>query len=225
MTRSATHAALLGFIATLGLVGAYLTPLGSMLDDWMHSSSGPASWGAWGPLAFVPISGLAVALGIPRLLLATVAGALFGFALGCVSAQAGALLGCTLTFAAGRWLGREWVESRMAGRSQRIQRLFALAESHGIACNLLIRSAPVGNFFVTNLLLSVSRMKTWKMLVGTLLGTLPGTVVFAMVGSGLSQGTLAPLVLGVACLLIWGLVYGRVLLPKVRRHITREPSG
>ena len=53
---------------------------------------------------------------------------------------------------------------------------------------LLIRLLPVGNNFATSLTAGVSRVPARPFLLGSLLGYLPQTVVFALAGSGIEMG-------------------------------------
>ncbi len=218
MRSPALRAAVLLAVVVAGLAVAYGTPSRGVVEAWLEGVDGPRAWGPWGPAGFLGVAALTIAVGVPRLFFAAVAGALFGFALGCVIAEAAAMLGCVLTFLGARALGREFVESRLGSRFDRLRRTLALASRHGVAANLLVRSAPVGNFFVTNVLMSLSRVRIGDMLLGTLLGTLPGTVALALIGSGMVHGAVGPLVTGAFFFVVWGAAHARLVLPWLRRR-------
>lgn len=219
MKPAASRALLLGSVVVAGLIVAYATPIRSVTEAWLHGDAGPRTWGAWAPFGFALVSALAIAVGVPRLFFAAVAGALFGVVSGFFMAEAGAILGCIVTFLGARALGRTYIEARFATPGARVRRALDLASRHGVAANLLIRSAPVGNFFVTNVLMSLSRVSVRDMLVGTSLGTIPGTLAFALIGSGAVSGHAGPIVTGSFFFLVWGIAYARLVLPWLRRRV------
>ena len=53
---------------------------------------------------------------------------------------------------------------------------------------LLIRLLPVGNNFATSLAAGVSRVPARPFLLGSLVGYVPQTFVFALAGSGIEMG-------------------------------------
>lgn len=158
--------------------------------------------GAWGPLAFFGVNALGVAIGIPRVLFAALAGALFGWMAGAGICHYAGLAGTWMTFAGGRALGREYVGGVVRRRMPRADRFLAFVGRHGLLANALVRAAPVGHAFTTSLLMSVSPVRTRDFLLGTFLGSLPYSVVFALFGSAAKGQQTAGRVLGGAVALV-----------------------
>lgn len=167
----------------------YLSPL----RQWLHPASLDelkqwiASMGAWGPLIFTLLTTAVVAAGVPRLWMAALGGFAFGWLGGAVLALIGTLGGCWVTFTYARWLGREWVQARIG---KRFNGLNDLLRHHGVVMTLVLRAAPVGNSHVSNLMLALSPISRSAFLIGTALGVLPTTVIYALFGSAASGSTI-----------------------------------
>lgn len=157
--------------------------------QWIDDLRGKAAEaGATGALVFTLAAAVGVAIGVPRLLLAFVGGALYGWIAGSALAQAGTFLGSWATFLAGRHLARKWVQSVVTRKFPKAKALLDFIARHGFEANLVLRLTPVGNAFATNLLFSISKVRSATFLTATFLGTLPETVALALVGSAV-KGT------------------------------------
>ena len=150
------------------------------VDGWIRGH-GPAGW-----LLFVGLAGLATALAVPRQAASFMGGYAFGFLGGSLLALAAAGLGCALGFWYARLAGRAWLPRRRGARMARLEELLR-RDPFGMA--LLIRLLPVGNNFLTNLLAGVCGVPFRPFLSGSLLGYAPQTLIFALLGSGI---TVAP---------------------------------
>ncbi len=209
-------------ITVLCLVLVYLTPLRHLFideDGRAHLAEWFRSLGALGPEVFVLGGAALIAVGVPRLVFAVLGGALYDVWLGFPIALLATLLGSIVTFWFGRRLGHAWVEQRLAQRSRRLRSFFALIERHGIVGNVLIRIAPVGNCFVTNLLLALSPVRFRDFVIGTAIGLAPHTAVAALFGSS-TQGQVATRWISAAVLfLIVSIAYVRL---RRRSRLGRE---
>ena len=182
--RSSRAAAIKG-LALIALVAAGVI-LFKVMDlehvmnaGWVEAeitSRGIAGW-FW----FVGVFGLFMALGLPRQLPSLLGGFAFGAVLGTVLTLAGSGLGCAVSFLYARHLGKDFVMSRF---EPRIRKLNVLFSRHPFAAAVAIRFMPVGNNLVTNLLAGVSDAPLVPFLAGSLLGYIPQTFVFALLGSG-----------------------------------------
>lgn len=170
-------------LACVGVV--YLTPLRDYVrtDGVEELRRTVLGYGNWAPAVFLALCAGCVAIGVPRLILAGLGGAFFGWLQGAALAQVGTLAGCFVTFGVGRGLGREYIEAIVRRRFPRAAALLDLVGRHGFAANVLLRAAPVGNCFATNLLMAVSPVGKRNFLLGTFLGTLPETLILALFGS------------------------------------------
>jgi len=208
-TGEVVKAALLALTVVACLSAVYLTPF----REFLHPANLDQikrridALEAFAPASLLLLTAAGVAFGVPRVFFAALAGVVCGWFGGILIAQAGTMLGCILTFVVARRLGRRYVERRVGERFVRFERVLNQLEHHGIAGNLLIRSAPVGNCLVANLLMAVSPIPMWPFLIGTFLGTLPETVIYALLGSGARGQLFVRVVSGVILLLALSVCY------------------
>lgn len=212
--RALIKASLLLAICVAAMLVVYLTPLRQYIRDL--SAQHVDRLGHYSYPAFMALCAGMVAIGAPRLLFATLGGVGFGFVVGALLAQLGTVIGCYITYLYGRYLGREYVERSLQGRFKRLDWLLARLEEHGIAGNLLIRTMPVGNNFLTNLFFSVSPIRSTPYLIGTTLGTLPGTLIYALLGSSAQTHSGLRMALSIGLFIAWCVFYG-VWLRRVLR--------
>lgn len=134
--------------------------------------------------AFVLVCVVASTLCFPAApLLGVSAGALFGFWTGLAALELGFATGSTLCFLASRHLFRAPVEARLGRRLERIDRGF---ERHGPAFLLALRINPFVPYWLVNLAIGVTRMRTLIYVPLTALGLLPALAVYATAGSRLA---------------------------------------
>jgi uncharacterized membrane protein YdjX (TVP38/TMEM64 family) len=128
---------------------------------------------------------LLTALSIPGATVATLAGgALFGLWLGSVIVLFAASVGATLAFLASRYLLQDWVRNYFRKQFDTVDKRF----SRDCALYLFtLRLVPVFPFFIVNLLVGLTTMRTWTYYWVSLLGMLPGTVVRVNAGTQLGQ--------------------------------------
>jgi uncharacterized membrane protein YdjX (TVP38/TMEM64 family) len=138
-----------------------------------------------GELLFIAVGGIVTALAVPRHIVSFLGGYAFGLALGTALALCATELGCVLAFFYARLVARPLVAKRLGARVRRIDDFLA---ANPFSMTLLIRLLPVGNNFATCLAAGVSRVPAQPFLLGSLVGYLPQTFVFALAGSGVEMG-------------------------------------
>lgn len=138
--------------------------------------------GLSGDALFVLIGALAVCIGLPRQGVCFLAGYAFGFAEGLLWSTLASMLGCVATFFYARFMGRGFVLRRFP---ERIARIDAFLAGNTFAMTLLIRLLPVGSNVITNMAAGVSGSRAIAFFAGSLLGYLPQSIVFALLGSGI----------------------------------------
>ena len=117
-------------------------------------------------------------------LLSVFSGAVFGLPLGPMLVSLGSTLGAVLAFFVARFILRDWVEERFGERLDPIHE--GLCEND-INYMLVLRLVPLFPFFLVNIAMGVSPI-SWKVfMVGTLLGKLPATWIYANAGSHLAS--------------------------------------
>ncbi|MEW2352339.1 VTT domain-containing protein [Spirillospora sp. NPDC029432] len=181
-SRSAT--AKLAVLAALLLGLGVLVALGGGAF-WADLSAWVDSLGFWGPLVFAACYALAVAALVPGSVLNASAGALFGVALGSVAVIAGASAGAALSFGLARLLGRPAV-ARFTG-SGRLARLESYLSRRAFESILVLRMVSMFPFGAVNYGAGVAGVGFAPYMAGTVLGIVPGTLVYTGLGEALRE--------------------------------------
>ncbi len=138
--------------------------------------------------AYVVLYTILVACSVPEAAIVTVAGGLlFGTVLGGALAVIGATLGATVLFLAARTAFVDLMAARAAPFMARIR---PGIERDGFLYLLAIRLVPIFPFWLVNLAAAACGMRLVPFVAATLLGIIPGTLVFAAIGEGVA-GVLA----------------------------------
>jgi uncharacterized membrane protein YdjX (TVP38/TMEM64 family) len=138
--------------------------------------------------AYVMVYTILVACSVPEAAIVTVAGGLlFGSVLGGALAVIGATLGAIALFLAARTAFVDLMAARATPFMARIRRGI---ERDGFLYLLAIRLVPVFPFWLVNLAAAACGMRLMPFAAATLLGIIPGTLVFAAIGADVA-GVLA----------------------------------
>lgn len=138
---------------------------------------------------FLAVAGLSAAVGLPRQVMAFLGGYVYGFWFGSLLATLGAGLGCMLSYGYARTLGHRLVSRWLAGRLRgRLASLERLLRRSPLSMTMVVRLSPVGNNLLTNLLAGVLALPFGAFVLASLIGYLPQSMVFAMLGSGVQVG-------------------------------------
>ncbi len=148
---------------------------------------------------FLLAGSLLVGVGMPRLFLSTVAGAIYGAVEGTVLALVASTGGATLTFQIGRSLLSSMVSRRLGGRVAVWRKRF---REDAIWWVLYGRLLPFTNSTLMNLLCGSCRVPLKQYVLGSLIGFLPFTLIFALFGSAGAKGNAMQIGLGLICLLV-----------------------
>jgi len=125
------------------------------------------------------------ALSLPGAAVMTLAGgALFGFGWGLLVISFASTVGATLAFLVARFLFRDTLRERYASYLKKIDDGI---QRDGAFYLATLRLIPVFPFFVINIVLGLTGMKTWTFYWVSQLAMLPGTAVFVNAGTQLAQ--------------------------------------
>ena len=156
-----------------------------------------------------------------------IGGALFGLLWGSVIVSFASSLGATLGFLASRLVLRDWVQARFASQLRGINE--GLRREGGFYL-FTLRLIPAVPFFVINLAMGVTPIRTWTFYWVSQLGMLAGTLVYVNAGTQLAaldspRGILSPGLVGAFVLLgIFPLLAKKLVdLAKARRVYSRWP--
>ncbi|MBA1443951.1 MAG: FAD-dependent oxidoreductase [Chromatiales bacterium] len=193
-------------LVIIGLVGAffyfdltqyltleYLQTQRDALIEWRRSEP------LFATALFFVVYVLVTALSLPGATVMTLAvGAVFGLFWGLLLVSFASTIGATLAFVIARFLLRDSVQSRFGDRLKSIN---AGIEKDGAFYLFTLRLVPLFPFFVINLVMGLTPIKTWTFYWISQVGMLAGTIVYVNAGTQLAgldslSGILSPGLIG-----------------------------
>jgi uncharacterized membrane protein YdjX (TVP38/TMEM64 family) len=139
-------------------------------------------WGVWGPVIFMLLYAVGPSFLVPGAVMTVAGGLAFGTVWGSVYSLIGGDVGALLAFGAGRFLGKSFVE-RIIG--DRFQSMLQKIAKHGFQIILYLRMVPVIPYNALNLLAGASPITFHDYFWATMIGMIPGTILFAFLGDAL----------------------------------------
>ncbi len=196
------HQRLILLVAVLAAIAAFIAlDLGRFLSLEYFKSQQAAieNWRAAQPamaalaffIAYVAVTGLS----LPGAAVMTLAaGAIFGLLWGTVLVSFASSAGATLAFLASRFLLRDWVQERFG---ERLRVINLGVEKEGGFYLFTLRLVPVFPFFMINLLMGLTPIRTRTFYWVSQVGMLAGTLVYVNAGTQLAginslMGILSP---------------------------------
>ena len=174
------------------LVGAFFVfDLGRFfsLDYFKSQQAAIETWRAAHPgltaglffAGYVAVTGLS----LPGAAVMTlVAGAIFGLLWGTVIVSFASTLGATLAFLAARFVLRDWVQGKFGEKLKAINA--GMAKEGGFYL-FTLRLIPIFPFFIINLLMGLTPIRTWTFYWVSQIGMLAGTLVYVNAGTQLAK--------------------------------------
>lgn len=172
-------------------------------------------------LTFSGIYILTTALSLPGAAILTLAaGALFGLVTGTIVVSFSSTIGATLAFLAARYLLKDSIQSKF---SDKLRTINEGVEKDGAFYLFTLRLLPVFPFFLINLIMGLTPIKTVTYFFVSQLGMLLGTIVYVNAGSQISQidslsGILSPKLLGSFVLLGIMPLVGKKILETIKAN-------
>lgn len=128
---------------------------------------------------------LVTGLSLPGASIMTLAGgALFGLFWGTLIVSFASSIGATIAFLISRYLLRDWAQGRFGERLGAVNRG---VEREGAFYLFALRLVPAFPFFLINILMGLTRIKTWTFYWVSQLGMLAGTLVYVNAGTQLRR--------------------------------------
>lgn len=142
-------------------------------------------------ILYVAVTGLSIP---GAAIMSLIAGALFGVLMGTIIVSFASTIGATLAFLSARFVLRDWVQGKFG---ERLRAIDEGLEKDGAFYLFTLRLIPVFPFFVINLLMGLTRIKSRTFFWVSQLGMLPATIVFVNAGTQISyiestSGLLSP---------------------------------
>ncbi len=175
-------------ILLLGLVLFLLLGLGrhfsfeSLSRNHAELTTWVAANGALAALAFMLAYAVAVAFSLPIAILITpLGGFLFGVWLGSILSIIGATLGATAVFLAARTAFYDLFHARAGAALARLEEGF---RRDSFSYLLFLRLVPIFPFWLINIVPALMGMRLDRYVLATLIGIIPGSVVYSSLGAG-----------------------------------------
>lgn len=169
------------FIFDLGQILSLENFKASQAEIVAAKDANPALYIAGFFLLYVAVTGLSIP---GAAIMSLVAGALFGVVIGTLIVSFASTMGATLAFLSARYLLRDWVQARFG---ERLRAIDDGLEKDGAFYLFTLRLIPIFPFFVINLLMGLTRIKTPTFFWVSQLGMLPATIVFVNAGTQISR--------------------------------------
>ncbi len=140
------------------------------------------TWGIWGPIIFMLLYAVGPSFLVPGAVMTIAGGLAFGTLWGSLYSLIGADVGAIVAFGAGRWLGKSFVERIVGERFHEVLRKIA---KHGFQIIFYLRMVPVIPYNALNLLAGASPIRFKDYFWASMIGMVPGTILFAFLGDAL----------------------------------------
>lgn len=161
----------------------------------LRATFAPMGW--WSGVLFAGVYAAVTLAPVPKALFTLTAGALFGVAEGLVTVVTGAMLGAVVAFYLGRALGRDGVRRLTRVRLDRFDHMVA---RRGFAAVLVARLVPVVPFTALNYLAGLTALRVRDYLGATMIGILPATTAYVVIGADGARPGSWPLWAGIGVL-------------------------
>ncbi|MCK5165371.1 MAG: TVP38/TMEM64 family protein, partial [Desulfobacula sp.] len=139
----------------------------------------------WTMVIYMAVYILMAALSLPGAVIMTLAGgALFGLFYGSLLVSFASTIGATLAFLFSRYMFKDWVQNKFSSKLLSINKGI---EKEGGFYLFTLRLVPVFPFFVINLVMGLTTIRTIVFYIVSQVGMLPGTIVFVNAGTQLAK--------------------------------------
>lgn len=172
------------FISAISLFLVFPLIKGDITRDSIISFVG--SRPAMAPLAYLAALAFLPLIGVPRLVLASIGGALFGMYFGTLYAVAGSTLAAIFAYHLAFYSAAGYVEES-AGREGKLFSALGFSRVNNFRLIVLARICPVINCELVNYICGAAKIPFRSFISATVLGTIPGSVVYVMLGDSLMR--------------------------------------
>jgi uncharacterized membrane protein YdjX (TVP38/TMEM64 family) len=135
--------------------------------------------------SFIALYGLMVAFSVPGAVWMTISGGfLFGPVAGTAASVVGATIGAVALFLAARYALGDILRAKAGPALRKMEAGF---NENALSYLFILRLVPLFPFWLVNLVPALLMVKLGTFIFATFFGIIPGTLVFALVGSGLGS--------------------------------------
>lgn len=180
--------------------------------------------GPWAPVAYIGAYVAGVCFFMPGTLLATVGAAIFGPYYGFLYVWVGAIIGATLAFFIGRYLGRDFAASLIGDNLRKYDEAI---ERNGFATVLYLRLVYFP-FTPMNFGMGLTRVRFRDYFSGTALGIIVGTFIFTFFVGTIKEVWSSGQWAGLLSWKVWfsvGLFVFSFFIPKIVERLRTTPKA
>lgn len=175
--------------------------------------------GYFAPLIYIIAFSLVPLTFFPDSLLAILGGTLFGLSRGFLYTSLGALIGGSISFFISRILGQSFVEKLENDKLKNIQNLL---KDNGFLMILLLRLIPLFPFDLISYGAGLTKISYKDFVLGTLIGTIPGILVFVNLGAQWISFNKESIYLSVSLLILFIIVSLFLKKIYINKHLSKE---
>ena len=184
-------------------------------------------FGIFAPIVYIALFALLPVVFFPVAVLAVAGGLLFGLGWGSVYTLAGAAINCALMFLLARSLGQRRIQQLVERRLSAVwqERLKLASGRSGFFLLILLRLIPAVPYGLINYACGLSEMRFWPYMIASVLGIIPGTIVFLNLGDKALDPASPSFWLAVALLIALfagTFLMGKKLFPNSNRNSNEE---
>ena len=224
----ASHAVKIAVVVLIAgaVVAVLMSPLRHQLTianarAWVTSERAHVQSLWWAPIVMVLAYGIGCIFAVPATVFIAVAGALWGWKLGLAYAITGGMLGASLSYFLGRYLGAGLLDRfGRAGAAVRRQ-----IERAGFQTMLIVRLIPGPPFAMWNYGAGVARFPFGVYFLATLLGTLPAHFVFVYSADALFSGTMTERDALITLAKVGALLIALALIPTIIKRVAGRKTA
>lgn len=173
-----------------------------------------ASW-LNGKFAYFLLASLLVSVGCPRQVISFFAAFFFGFWVGVMIGVLATTLACIISFSFAR-IFQNTFKDMLKGK---LKLAFDFWEQNTFLATMIWRFIPAGSNLLTNLAAGAFGISALPFILGSAIGYIPHTVIFALLGAGVEVGSNFQIIAS-GVLLVVSIVLGVLLLRKYRAQIS-----
>ncbi|MGG5462230.1 TVP38/TMEM64 family protein [Clostridium sp. B9] len=175
--------------------------------------------GIFAPLMYIIAFSLVPLTLFPDSLLAILGGSLFGLIKGSFYTLIGALIGSTISFFISRYFGHKFIKDSNNPKLKNIQELI---KDNGFFMILLLRLIPLFPFDLISYGAGLTKISFKDFILGTLIGTIPGIIVFVNLGAQWIGLNKTSIYLSITLLILF--ILFSIILKKVyiKKHIDKN---
>jgi uncharacterized membrane protein YdjX (TVP38/TMEM64 family) len=168
-----------GLAVLAAIVAVKFLPVADWVKDfneWVRS------FGSWGVVFYIGVYAIATVLFVPGWILTVGAGVAFGLFWGTFAALIGATIGATFAFLIARYVARGAVSKRFV-KNKNFRAIDDAIGQQGWKMVGLLRLSPLVPFNLSNYLYGLTAIAFVPYFLATLIGMLPGTVLYVYLGT------------------------------------------